>query len=135
MLLVREAENTTSGQGSFKERSSESSRIFELFLDIPQSATEQARACGFRRNSPSSDKAPQLCDYVRLNSWESFSVTLSSNFPETWVMHSSAIPGLSVFWDWLFLVFSGVSFETAANFLPFLNVAIFLREKLVSCED
>ena len=39
------------------------------------------------------------------------------------------------FFDCLFLVFSGVSLETAANFLLFPNVAIFLREKHVSCED
>ena len=45
-------------------------------------------------------------------------------------MYSSAIPGLSVFCDWLFPVFSGVSLETATNFLLFLNVAMILREKL-----
>ena len=50
-------------------------------------------------------------------------------------MYSSAIPGLSVFCDWLFLVFSGVSPETATNTLLFLNVAIILREKLVGSED
>ena len=50
-------------------------------------------------------------------------------------MYSSAIPGLSVFCDWLFLVFSGVSLETSANLRLFLNVAIILKEKLVSCED
>ena len=45
-------------------------------------------------------------------------------------MYSSAIPGLSVFCDWLFLVFSGVSLESAANFLLLLNVAMNLIEKL-----
>ena len=42
-------------------------------------------------------------------------------------MYFSAIPGLSVFYDWLFLVFSGVSLETAANFILFLNVAIIVK--------
>ena len=69
-------------------------------------------------------------DTVRLNSWESFLVTLPSIFSKTWVIYSSAIPGLSVFCDWLFLVFSGASPETASNFLLFLNVAMTLREKL-----
>ena len=45
-------------------------------------------------------------------------------------MYSSAIPGLTVFGDWLYLVISGVSLETAANLLAFLNVAMILREKL-----
>ena len=44
-------------------------------------------------------------------------------------MYSWAIPGPSVFSEWLFLVFSGVSLETAANFLLFLKVAMILREK------
>ena len=45
-------------------------------------------------------------------------------------MYTLAIPGLSVFCDWLFLLFAGVSRETAANFLSILNVALILREKL-----
>ena len=59
-----------------------------------------------------------------------FLVTLLSIFSETWVKYSSAISELSVFCDWLFLVFSGVSLETTANFLLFLNVAMILRKKL-----
>ena len=50
-------------------------------------------------------------------------------------MYFSANPGLSVFCDWLFLVFSGVSLEAAANFHLFLNVAKILREKCVICQD
>ena len=50
-------------------------------------------------------------------------------------MYSSAIPGLSVFCGWLFLVFSGISLESAANFLLLLNVAMILRESSVSCGD
>ena len=76
------------------------------------------------------DKAPKMRDYVQLNSSESFLVTTPSISSETWVMYSSAIPGLSVFCDWLFLVFAGVSLEAAANFLLFLNVATILRKKL-----
>ena len=130
-LLVRQAENTTSGQGLSRERSPVGSRLSELlFLDVPGTATEQVRTCGLRRNSSSLDKPPKMRDSVLLNSWESFLVTLPSISSETWVMYSSAIPGLSVFCDWLFLVFSGVSLETAANFLSFLIVAMILREKL-----
>ena len=69
-------------------------------------------------------------DSVQLNSLESFLVTLPSISSETREIYSWAIPESSVFCDWLFLVFSGVSLETAASFLLFLNLAIFLSEKL-----
>ena len=129
-LLVWQAENAISGQGLSRERSPVGSRFSELlFLDVPGTATEQVRACGFRRNSSSLDKAPKMRDSARLNSWESFLVTLPSNSSETWVMYSSAIPGLSVFCDWLFLVFSSASLETAANFLWLPKVSMTLREK------
>ena len=132
-LLVWQAENTTSGQGSFMEVGS---RFFELlFLDIPGPATKQVRNCGLRKNSSSLDKATKMRDSVRLNPLESFSVTLPSTSSETWEMYSWAIPGSSVFCDWRFLVFSAVSLETAAKFLLFLNVALTLREELVSCEE
>ena len=72
---------------------------------------------------------------VRLKSWESFLVTLPLISSETCVMYSSANPELNVLWDWVFLVLPGVSLEAAAHFLLFLNVAIILREELVSCED
>ena len=45
-------------------------------------------------------------------------------------MYSWAIPGSSVFCDWLFLLIVDVSLETAAIFLLILNVAMILREKL-----
>ena len=67
---------------------------------------------------------------VRLYSWESFLVILSSISSETWVIYSSAISGLSVFCDLFSLVFSVVSLKTAANFLLFLNFAMTLMEKL-----
>ena len=124
-------ENTASGQGSPRERYPMGSRFSEsLFLDVPGTTTEQIRTCWFRRNSSCLDKAPKMRDSVRLNYLGSFLVTLPSISPETWKMYSWATPGSSVFCDWLFLVFSGVSLETEANFLKFLNVAIILREKL-----
>ena len=86
--------------------------------------------CGFRRNSSSFNKAPKMRDSVRLNSLENFLVTLPSISSETWEMYSWAIPGSSVFCDWLFLVISGVSLETAANFLLFHNVSMILKENL-----
>ena len=135
-LMVRQAENYTSGQGSFREQSSVGSRFSELlFLDVLGTATEQVQTCGLRSNSSSLDKAPKIRASIRLKSWESFLVTLPSISSETWVMHSSAIGEINVFCDWLFLVFSGVSLEVVADFLLFFNVAIILREKLVSCED
>ena len=100
-----------------------------LFLVFPGTATEQVRTCGFRRNSSCFDRAPKIRDSVRLNSFESFLVTLPSISSETWEMYCWAISGSSVFCDWLFLVFSGVSLETAANFSLFLKVAMILREK------
>ena len=130
-LLVWRTENTTSGQGSSRERSPVGSRFPELlFLDVPGTAMEQVRTCGFRRNSSSLDKASKIHDSVRLNSLESFLVTLPSISSETWEMYFWAIPGPSVFCDWLFLIISGVSLETAAKFLLFLNVAMILFEKV-----
>ena len=130
-LLVRQAEYTTSGQGSFKERSPKGSRFSVLLLlDVPGTAAEQVRTCGFRTNSSSLDKATKMRDSVRLNSWEIFLVTLPSISSENWVMYSSVNPWLNVFCEWLFLVLSGVSLETADNFLLFLDVAIILKEKL-----
>ena len=124
-------EHTTSGQGSFSERSPVGPRFSEslFLLDVPGTATEQVRTCGFRRNSSSSDKAPKIRDSVCLNSFERFLVTLLSISSETWEMYSCAIPGSSVFCDCLFFVFSNVSLQTAANCLLFLKVAMILREK------
>ena len=68
-------------------------------------------------------------DSVRLNPSESFLVTLSSISSETWEMYCWATPGSSAFCDWVFLVFSGVSLETATNFLLFLKIAMILRKK------
>ena len=69
-------------------------------------------------------------DYVLLNSWESFLVTLPSISSETCVIYSSLILGADVFRDRPFLRCSYcVSFVTAANFRLFLNIAIFLKVK------
>ena len=65
-------------------------------------------------------------DYVLLNSWDSFLVTLTSISSETCVIYSSLILVTDVFRDWPFLGCSScVSLVTAANFHLFLNVAIF----------
>ena len=81
-----------------------------------------------QKKKSSLDKAPKIRDSVRLNSFQSFLVTLPSISSETCEMYSWAISGSSVFCDWLFLVFSGVSLETAANFRLFLKVAKILKE-------
>ena len=72
-LLKWKSDNTASGQGSPRERSPVGCWISgSLFLDVPGTATEKVRTCGFRRNSSSLDKAPKIHDSVRLNSLESF---------------------------------------------------------------
>ena len=126
-------EYTTSGQGSFRGRSQLSSRFSELlFLDVPGTAMEHVRTCGFRRNSSSSDKAPKIQDSVRLKSFENFLVTLPLISSETWEVYTWTNSGSSVFWALLFLVLSVVFLETAASFLLFLKVAIVLRETILS---
>ena len=72
----------------------------------------------------------KMRDSVRLNCGESFFMTFPSISSETRVMCSLAIPGVSVFCNWLFPVYSSVSPETVANFLILLIVAIILRKKL-----
>ena len=75
------------GQGSSEERFPVVSWFSELpFLDVPGTATEQVRTCGFRRNSSSFDNAPKIRESVLLNSFESFLVTLPSISAETWEM-------------------------------------------------
>ena len=70
--------------GSSEGRSPLVSRFSRsLFLEVPGTATEQVRTCGFRRNSSSFDKAPKILDSVLLNSFESFFVTLPPISSET----------------------------------------------------
>ena len=82
-----------------------------------------------QKKSSSLDKAPKIRDSVLLNCFESFLVILPSISSETWEMYSWAISRSIEFLHWVFLVFSGVSLETAANFLLFLKVATIMREK------
>ena len=84
------------------------------------------------KKSSGFDKAPKIRDSVLLNSFESFSVTLPSISSETWEIESWVNSGSSTFCPLLLLLPSGVSLETAANFLLFLNVAILLEGK--SCQ-
>ena len=113
------------------ERSSFGSWFYTiLFRKVPGTVPECVRICGFRRNSSNLDRASNMRDFVLLNSWGSFLVTLPSISSETCVIFSSLILGTDVFRDWSFLEFSAcVSLVTAANFRLFLNVAIFLKEK------
>ena len=71
-------------------------------------------------------------DFVLLNSWDSFLVTLPSISSKSGVIYSSLILGTDVFPDWLFFGFSYcISLVTAANIRLFLNVAIFLEGKML----
>ena len=101
-----------------------------VFRNFPGTVPEWVRICWFKRNSSYLDRAPKMRDSVRLNSWDSFLVTLPSFSSEICVIYSSLILGMDVFRDWPFLGCSScVSLVTAANFRLFLNVAIFWREK------
>ena len=88
-----------------------------VFLGVPGTVPECVRICWFKRNSFNLDRAPKIWDSVRLNSWDSFLVTLPSISSETCVICSSLIVGTDVFRDWPFLGCSScVSLVTAANF-------------------
>ena len=52
-------------------------------------------------------------------------VTLPSISSKTFAIYSSMIPGADEFCDWMFLGYSCVSLDIAANFSLFLKVAIF----------
>ena len=100
------------------------------FRKVTGTVPECVHICLFKRNSSNLDRAHKMRDSVRLNSSDSFLVTLPSSSWETCVIHSSLILGTDVFRDWPFLgCSSGVSLLTAANFRLFLNDAIFLRGK------
>ena len=105
-------------------------RVFEVIVPgCSGTVPEHVSTCGFIGNSSSLDRPRKIRNSVRLNSWDSFLVTLHSIFFEAWVMCSSVNPGTNVFWNWLFLAFSCVSLETAANFRLFISVAIVLGDK------
>ena len=101
MLLIRQAENTSTGQAPFKERSPVNSRFSELlFLDVPGTAAEQVLTCGFRKNSSNLDKTLKMRDSILLNSWDSFLATPPSISSESCVIYSWLILGTDVFRDW-----------------------------------
>ena len=82
-----QTEGHSSGWGSSWERSSFGSwfSIF-VFRNVPGTVQECLRICGFKRNSSNLDRAPKMPDFVLLNSWDSFLVTLSSISSETCVI-------------------------------------------------
>ena len=100
-----------------------------VFRNVPGKVLECVCICWFERNSSNLDRASEMRDSIRLNSWDSFLVILPSISSETCVIYSSLILGTGVFRDWPFLGCSCCVFPvTAANFRLYLNVAIFLRE-------
>ena len=124
-LLAWQAENSTSGWGSFWERSPLGSWFStSAFRNVPGTVQENVRICGFKRNLSNFDRAPKMLESVLPNSWDSFLLTFSSISSETCAIYSSVIPGASEFCDWLFPGYSCVSLTIAANFRLFLNVAI-----------
>ena len=106
-----------------------------VFRNVPGTVPECVRNCWFKRISSNFERVPKMRDSVLLNSWDSFSLTAISS--ENGVIYSSLILGTDVFRDWPFLGCSScVSLVTAANFRLFLNVAIFLKGKMLrSFED
>ena len=139
-LLVRQAENSTSGLGSFRERSAVGTRFPEsLFLDVPRTTTEQVRTFGFGKKIVKFRKSTQEA-WLRPAKFLGQFFSLPSISSATWVMYSSAIPELNAFCDWSFLVFSCVPLETAANFLFFLKLpqnwgkgSAFVKTELIHC--
>ena len=99
-----------------------------LLRDSPGTVPKCVHTCGWKVNSFNLYRALKIHDSVLLNSWDSFLVNLPSISSENYVMHSSVISGTNMFSDWLFLVFSFVFLETAANFRLFISVAIFSEE-------
>ena len=68
-----------SGWGSSWERSSFGSWFSTfVFRNVPGTVPERVHTCGSKRNSSNLDRAPRMRHSVLLNSWGSFSTTLSS---------------------------------------------------------
>ena len=121
--------------GSFWERSPLGSWFStSAFRNVPETVPENVRTCGLKRNLSNLDRAPKMRNYVLLNSWHSFLVTLPSISSGTCATYSSGIPRADVFCDWLFLGYSCASSATTANFRLFLNVAI-IGKRFNSGED
>ena len=131
--LARQAENSTSGWGSFWERSPlgswfSSSAFWKSAWTVPGNVL----FCGFTRNSSNLDSAPNLRDCVLLISWNIFILTLPWTSSDTCARKSSVIPGAAEFCDWLILGYSCVSLAVAARF-HFFSQCCRLREKIQRC--
>ena len=86
-LLAQQVENSSSGWGSFWERSPLGSWFStSLFHYLPGVVPKNVSFCGFRWNASNLDSAPKMRDSVLLNSWDSFLVTLRSTSCETCAM-------------------------------------------------
>ena len=122
-------EDPTSGWRSFWERSQFSSWLSTTVLrNALETVAEIVCFCGFRRISSKLDRAPKMRDFVLLNNWDNFSVTLPSFSTETCGKYSSLTLREDVSLDSSFLgCYSCVSLATAANFPLFLNVTIIWR--------
>ena len=86
-----------------------------FYVSFPGTVPENVRTCEFKRNLSNLDRAPKMQDNVLLNSWASLLVSLPSISSETCAIYSAVIPVTDVFCDWLFLGYSCVSLDTAAN--------------------
>ena len=106
-----------------------------VFLDVPGTAKEKVRTCGFRRNSSSFDKAPKIRDFVLLNSLASFLVTFSSISSETWESNVELlqVQVCSVFC--CFYCLPAFLSKLLLIYFPFLMLPYALRKNLVSGED
>ena len=105
-----------SGWGSLWESSSFVPRFSTfVFRNVPGSVLECVCICGFERNSSNLDRASEMRDSIRLNSWDSFLVILPSISSETRVIYSSLILGTDVFRDWPFLGCSS-TYSVSLNF-------------------
>ena len=126
-LMSRQAENSTSGWGSFWEQPLRGSSFStSAFRTVPGTVLEKVRTCGFKRNSSNLDRAPKMrgmWDTDLVNSWDNLLVTLPSISSETCSIYFSVISGADVFCDWLLLGYPCVSLDPSANFRLFLNVA------------
>ena len=86
-FLDRQVENSTSGWGSFWERSPVGSLFStSAFPNGPGTVPETVRIYEFKRKLSNLDRALKMRDSVLLNSWDSFLLSLPSISSETCVM-------------------------------------------------
>ena len=105
-----------SGRGSLWESSSFVPWFSTfVFRNVPGTVLECVCNCWFERNSSNLDRASEMRDSIRLNSWDSFLVILPSISSETCVIYSSLILGTDVFRDWPFLGCSS-TYSVSLNF-------------------